>query len=625
MSRIQSSVGLITGVPITDTVDQLIAISARPRDMLTERTKLLQAQQAAVTEITALVVSTELAVQRLGDTTLFHRKQAASSLDDVLTATITGTPAAGSYRFTTARMAQAHQVLSDGFAQRDAALGAGQISIRFGGFVDRGVMLDELNGGNGVERGKIRITDRSGSSAVIDLRAALTIDDVVNAINAADTISVTASAAGDRLQLVDDTGQVVSNLKVQEVGLGRTAADLGLAGVNVAAEPGLRERCPATACGDQPAASERRQRRESSQRRPGSGSHFPRRQRPAADRVRCADQGRHRGHGRYHRGQRRSTHRSSSRRLARVRTTTATASNSWTMQQILAGSETVEVNSTSKQLTIHIDAGNTRAYQVIEAINNDNTAKQFFSAAAAAGGNASGIVTTNDTGTTSGGAAAYNDEKTVGDLLATLNAADPTRLQARLSASGDRIELVDLTVDTGGTFQVTSLFGGTVAEDLGLTVSASGGVISGRRRLAGLDSVLLDSLAGGRGIGSLGQLDLQDRAGSSATIDLSQAETLDDVLDAINQSGVAITATINAARNGLLLTDTSGGTGQMVVDDGDGTATATKLGIKISAAADSIDSGSLDLQTYHQSLELAVPQQRQRRPERLLSDHRFER
>ena len=118
--------------------------------------------------------------------------------------------------------------------------------------------------------------------------------------------------------------------------------------------------------------------------------------------------------------------------------------------------------------------------------------------------------------------------------------------------------------------------------------------------------MLLDSLAGGRGIGSLGQLDLQDRAGSSATIDLSQAETLDDVLDAINQSGVAITATINAARNGLLLTDTSGGTGQMVVDDGDGTATATKLGIKISAAADSIDSGSLDLQTYHQSLELAA-------------------
>ena len=73
--------------------------------------------------------------------------------------------------------------------------------------------------------------------------------------------------------------------------------------------------------------------------------------------------------------------------------------------EVLAGSETVEVNSTSKQLTIHIDAGNTRAYQVIEAVNNDNTAKQFFSAAAVVGGNGSGIVTTNDTGVSSGGGA----------------------------------------------------------------------------------------------------------------------------------------------------------------------------------------------------------------------------
>ena len=34
MGRIASSIGIITGVPITDTVDQLIAISARPRDLI---------------------------------------------------------------------------------------------------------------------------------------------------------------------------------------------------------------------------------------------------------------------------------------------------------------------------------------------------------------------------------------------------------------------------------------------------------------------------------------------------------------------------------------------------------------------------------------------------------------
>ena len=34
MTRIQSSVGLITGIPIEETVNKLMAIAARPRDLL---------------------------------------------------------------------------------------------------------------------------------------------------------------------------------------------------------------------------------------------------------------------------------------------------------------------------------------------------------------------------------------------------------------------------------------------------------------------------------------------------------------------------------------------------------------------------------------------------------------
>ena len=56
--------------------------------------------------------------------------------------------------------------------------------------------LSALNGGAGVERGKIRITDRSGESEVIDLRFALTIDDVLKQINSSDNIDVIAVAAG---------------------------------------------------------------------------------------------------------------------------------------------------------------------------------------------------------------------------------------------------------------------------------------------------------------------------------------------------------------------------------------------------------------------------------------------
>ena len=93
-----------------------------------------------------------------------------------------GTPAVGNYLFTPIQTASAQQLLSQSFAA-DATVGAGSLTFGTGGFVDQGISLDELNGGDGVQRGKIRITDRSGATAVIDLSFARTVDDVLAAIN----------------------------------------------------------------------------------------------------------------------------------------------------------------------------------------------------------------------------------------------------------------------------------------------------------------------------------------------------------------------------------------------------------------------------------------------------------
>ena len=49
-------------------------------------------------------------------------------------------------------------------------------------------------------------------------------------------------------------------------------------------------------------------------------------------------------------------------------------------------------------------------------------------------------------------------------------------------------------------------------------------------------------------------------------------------------TGVGITAQVNAARNGLLLTDTTGQTGSLRVASGDATDTAEKLGVAVDAA-----------------------------------------
>ena len=235
MGRIQSSIGLITGIPVQETIDKLLALSARPRVQLENRVKDLKNQKLAVTELTALVIGVELAAQKLGSSSLFSETKVTASDDKVLAATTTGNPVTGSYQYTPIRRAQSHQLLSHGFASKTAPIGAGDLTLQFGGFIDKGALLEELNGGAGVQRGKIKITDRAGDVATIDLRFAMTVDDVLRAINENSDIRVEAIADGDHIKLVDKTGQTTTNLRVQEVGATTTAADLGLDGIDVAA------------------------------------------------------------------------------------------------------------------------------------------------------------------------------------------------------------------------------------------------------------------------------------------------------------------------------------------------------------------------------------------------------
>lgn len=84
MSRIQSSVGLITGIPIEETVTKLMALAARPRDLLNTRTQGLKSEQLAVTKLTSLVLALQFETNKLSSASLFQTKQVVSSNDDVL-------------------------------------------------------------------------------------------------------------------------------------------------------------------------------------------------------------------------------------------------------------------------------------------------------------------------------------------------------------------------------------------------------------------------------------------------------------------------------------------------------------------------------------------------------------
>lgn len=487
MGRITSSIGLSTGINIEDTVNKLMELASQPKDTATARKTALGTQQAAITDLTALTLGVQFAAKRLANESVYS-KRTLTSTTNFLTGTASGAVPPGNYQFTAVRQAQNAQLLSGGVAAKDEALGAGTFTFRFGGAITQPISLDALNGGEGVTRGKIRVTDRNGESAVIDLRYAQTMDDVVAAINSNDEIEVSASIQGDRLKLTDRSGGS-GNLRVQEVSGGSTAADLGLSSINVNADSAL-----------------------------------------GADVLKLHDE---------------------------LALTQLNDGNGLSIRTGVSDLNVTFRDGTSLQVDFN-------------------------------------RVTPPRT------------EKTLGELITTINEADPTRLHAEISADGDRIVLTDLTNNTGGTFAVTSTSGGTLAEDLGLTGTAAGATLTSGRLQGGLQSPLLRTLNGGKGLGTLGEIDLTDRSGATATINLATAETLDDVITAINGAGLGIRAEINASRNGLQIVDTTDlTTSNLIVANGDANNSATKLGIAGNVASDTVRGTTLSRQVVSEHTQLS--------------------
>jgi flagellar hook-associated protein 2 len=143
----------------------------------------------------------------------------------VLSATVGSGAQPGSYSFVVRALASTHQFVSRGFQDRATPLQAGTLTIESAqARVDGSTRLDELNGHTGVRRGSLQISNGS-QAAVINIGDALTVGEVLEKINAAG-IQVSAAVRGDALVLQDTSGNG-GVLRVQEVGGGQTAADLG--------------------------------------------------------------------------------------------------------------------------------------------------------------------------------------------------------------------------------------------------------------------------------------------------------------------------------------------------------------------------------------------------------------
>lgn len=156
--------------------------------------------------------------------------------------------------------------------------------------------------------------------------------------------------------------------------------------------------------------------------------------------------------------------------------------------------------------------------------------------------------------------------------LASASTSNEAAIKATASngaAAGTYQVLVDRRVSSQQ--MLSSGFGDKDVSGLGLTQ------LTVESALGRLDrDVALSELKGGAGI-SRGKIVIKDSANTSATIDLSRAGTIGEVVDLINANGTAaVTASVQDDR--LVLKDNAGGT--VTVTNGAGYSTATSLGIE---------------------------------------------
>lgn len=575
MGTLFSGVGLVSGIDFSTIVNQLIAIEARPRDLLMRRIAELDAQRTAFLDISARILAMQSRISSLAEVTAFRAARATSSNSSVLTATVGQDVSSGSYSFTVRRLASTHQLISDGFRSRDAVLPSGTITIESAAArVDRATLLDELNGHAGVQRGRFRVIDGDGESAAIDLREAQTLADVVQAINEAGT-AVTARIEGDRLVLADSTGRT---FRVREEDGGHTAADLGFKPGNTSGTDEIVGAPIAYLSGATPLEA---LNDGNGVRRAAGGGDFHVSAAVEfdvdlsgilADSVRLERL--NDGNG---------------VRLGRIRITNRAGR---TTEVDLSGLRTIgevrqAINASGAGVTV--TAASSRLVLADETEGAGTLKVEDLDGGAAAAG--LGIAGSSTAGKINGRDVLRIDS--LADVLAAVNFATGNELdgaravEARISADGKRIEIVDLI---GGTNELVleTRNDSHALLDLGLTpgsYGSGGATASGRRIASGLDTALLSTLNGGAGFavrdgsGGTAILRITDATGRQADVDLGAAETLADVVSAIRAANLSIEVGTDANGTRLAIRNAEGVSGNISIEDAGAVDFAAQIGI----------------------------------------------
>ena len=170
---------------------------------------------------------------------------------------------------------------------------------------------------------------------------------------------------------------------------------------------------------------------------------------------------------------------------------------------------------------------------------------------------------------------------TVEDLLNAVNGSG-VNVRAQINATGNGIDILN---PIQGTKMTISENGGTTAADLGVRSFNP--------------STNLSELNGGKGVATVNpgpDFQITRSDGTSFTVSLSGAVTVQDVINRINTAsgGAGVTASFATTGNGITLTDTAGGAGTLTVTPMNFSTAAADLGLTAPAVGNVIQGTDVD-------------------------------
>lgn len=608
MGQITTGVGLVSGLDINSIVEQLIAIEARPKNLVEQRNEVLRSQQVAFQDINARLLALKGSADSVSGTTSFSGTTSSSSDESIVSVSsgVGATP--GTYQFTVGRLVAAQQSITRGFQDANAtavAPNGGTLTFDRGeARLDSETRLSTLNGGEGVSRGYIRITDRSGATSLVDLRAVVSVNDVIDRINTSTGTNVLAQVEGDRLTVTDVSGGT-GDLLITNVGTTGTATALGIAGnatLDADGDDAVLSGANINTVGGGTLLSSLN---DGKGIRTDGGNDLVINYSGGTAAIDLSDL----------------------LTIDDVFDAIDVATNGVvTAQQNVDGTGLSLTDTGGSGAGFNVTSGNgsnavadlgfsngqadddadgTIGGERVIASINSKLLSDLFGGTGITGIIGDGRASTNRSTTlanlfqgtglgTTGGPAVdielfdkngnslqINTDAlgTLGDLLDTINNDAGTDLSASLTNDGEL--LIQDTSGGTGDLWIRDLGASNAAANLGIALKAD---VTSATSVA-LDPAIVPA--------SDSQITFTDSLGNSALVALGDARSVRDILDGINNAGIGVSASLNDAGNGIVISDTAGGAGDLTIADTVGTA-ASQLGILGTFDEGVADTGDLD-------------------------------